>query len=161
MAHNYYVYRLYASDGALLYVGMSKSPNARLKRHKRDKDWAADISSMNYKGYDSRDSARAAEIDAIRTEGPRYNVQDRDRRGDARIRRAAIFTEVEESADLREEAALILDRFIGQGPTMWQTSEDRSIRGALMSVAQSLRDGGTIQQGLDDWYGPIRSGGAA
>jgi predicted GIY-YIG superfamily endonuclease len=153
MATPHYVYRMYDEDGRLLYVGISKTLATRLTQHHRDKPWAHEIASVTGKRYTSRDAARAAEIQAIGTEGPAYNVQDRDKKADAHRERQALWDSM--TQEERHEAAQMLERWTSGDTFDWAKSDaqDRSIRGAMMSVAASLRRGDSVQSGLEAWYG--------
>jgi predicted GIY-YIG superfamily endonuclease len=72
-----YVYKLWSADKVLLYVGISKSLMTRIDQHAKGKEWAEEIETVTAKAYPSRDSARAAEIQAIKAENPQYNILDR------------------------------------------------------------------------------------
>jgi predicted GIY-YIG superfamily endonuclease len=72
-----YVYRLWNAQKELLYVGISKSLMTRIDQHDKGKEWGAEIDEVTAKSYSSRDSARTAEIQAIKKENPKYNIQDR------------------------------------------------------------------------------------
>lgn len=153
MATPHYVYRMYDEDGRLLYVGISRTMARRLTEHHREQPWAHEIASVAGKRYTSREAARAAEIEAIRTEGPAYNIQDRDKKADAQREREALWDAMSEED--RQEAALILERWTSGDAFDWEHSDakDRSMRGAMMSVAAALRRGDTVQSGLHAWYG--------
>jgi predicted GIY-YIG superfamily endonuclease len=68
------LYRLYDADGALLYVGVSVNPVARLIHHKRAKDWYHDIAKIVIEKHATREAAYAAERKAIREENPKHNM---------------------------------------------------------------------------------------
>ena len=67
------LYRCYAADGTLLYVGISFRPT-RFSQHRRDKDWWSDVSAIDIEHYPDRDSAKAAEDRAILVEQPVHNI---------------------------------------------------------------------------------------
>jgi hypothetical protein len=69
------VYRMFDTDGCLLYVGISLSVAHRMSRHRREKQWWSDIAKIELTHYLDHDSARAAERDAIQDEAPLYNIQ--------------------------------------------------------------------------------------
>jgi predicted GIY-YIG superfamily endonuclease len=74
----HYVYRLYDATGDLLYVGWSKNPHMRLRQHKQDNPhWAFDVTRGRISVFPDRDSALAAEKEAIRTEHPFWNITSR------------------------------------------------------------------------------------
>jgi excisionase family DNA binding protein len=65
---------MFDESGTLLYVGVAGNPMERFSEHRRDKQWWAEIASITIESHPTRESALAAEIRAIRTESPRYNV---------------------------------------------------------------------------------------
>jgi hypothetical protein len=67
------LYRLYDSEGTLLYVGISAHPSERLKQHAGDKAWWHHVARHEITWIDSRDEAVKAEAEAMRSELPLYN----------------------------------------------------------------------------------------
>lgn len=70
-----FVYKAYDATGALLYVGMSVSPWARLKAHAGASEWWGDTAHVVITGYADRISAHDAEIRSIHIDGPAHNRQ--------------------------------------------------------------------------------------
>lgn len=70
------LYRLYDATGALLYVGISGRWARRMVEHAQEKPWFADVSDVQIERFPTGREARAAELRAIRSEGPRHNVAD-------------------------------------------------------------------------------------
>jgi hypothetical protein len=68
------LYRHYDSTGILLYVGISLSAINRLLQHQRSAKWVLDAVRMETKWFDVREEAEAAEIVAIKTEKPIFNI---------------------------------------------------------------------------------------
>jgi hypothetical protein len=68
------LYRHWAADGALLYVGISNKPLYRLDTHMEKSSWARHIASVTIEWLPDREAALAAEMVAIRSEGPRHNL---------------------------------------------------------------------------------------
>lgn len=68
------LYRAYGLDGRLLYVGITDDLETRIKQHLLDAPWVDLLGAFTIHHYASRADARAAEIAAIRTEWPLYNV---------------------------------------------------------------------------------------
>lgn len=66
------VYRLYAADGALLYIGSAYDPETRYKAHTQTAWWPL-VTSRTEEWFDNRSLAYAAETDAIWIEQPRHN----------------------------------------------------------------------------------------
>ena len=67
------VYRLYAADGSLLYVGISNQPEIRWQQHALEKRWWPEVAAKDTFWYDDRDTAAAEEMRAIVSEDPRHN----------------------------------------------------------------------------------------
>ncbi|MGY3199788.1 hypothetical protein [Streptomyces sp. TE5632] len=67
------VYRLWAADGTLLYVGSAYDPEERCKRH-RDKPWWPLVARRTDDWRPSRAHAYHAEMAAIEDEAPAHNV---------------------------------------------------------------------------------------
>jgi integrase/recombinase XerD len=67
------LYRLYATDETLLYVGISEQALARWDQHRQDKPWWLAVARVEIAHFPNRATARAAEAEAIKTEGPKYN----------------------------------------------------------------------------------------
>lgn len=68
------LYRHFAKDGALLYVGISMSWPKRTKSHARDSRWFDQIASVKVEHFPTREAALEAERTAIKAEKPKYNV---------------------------------------------------------------------------------------
>lgn len=68
------LYRMFDKDQLLLYIGISKSVQARLAAHGKDKDWFTDVCAVFLEHFPRRSAAAAAEQAAIRKERPRYNI---------------------------------------------------------------------------------------
>lgn len=68
------LYRFYSDGGVLLYIGITDNLATRWNNHRRNKSWWDDVRSMTVEVYPSREALEAAEIEAIRTERPLYNI---------------------------------------------------------------------------------------
>lgn len=68
------LYRFFDAQDRLLYVGISTWGIRRWREHSRSKDWWPDVVRTTIEHYPSREAAAAAEVEAIRTEHPLYNV---------------------------------------------------------------------------------------
>lgn len=68
------LYRFFDASAALLYVGITCNPGARIKAHSTQKDWWREVASSTMEHFDSREALANAERHAIRTEGPKYNI---------------------------------------------------------------------------------------
>lgn len=76
------LYRFFDADGALLYVGISEHPLVRLDMHTHTQPWWSLVTSATFEQHQTREDARAAELAAIRSEHPAFNVADN---GDPRL----------------------------------------------------------------------------
>jgi hypothetical protein len=77
------LYRLYACDGSLLYIGITNDPLRRWRQHASDKEWWYEVDVITLTPFGTLDTARLVERQAIRGERPCYNVMHsrRSRRG--------------------------------------------------------------------------------
>jgi hypothetical protein len=68
------LYRFFASDGSLLYIGITADPGARWKQHAGDKPWWSTVANITVEAFPSREAVLEAERAAILAERPRHNV---------------------------------------------------------------------------------------
>ena len=68
------LYRFYDAEGALLYVGITKFFEPRLKQHYKNADWFFETASVTLEHYKTRQEVERAETRAIESESPRYNI---------------------------------------------------------------------------------------
>jgi hypothetical protein len=84
------LYRLYAADGTLLYIGVTGKLSVRFYSHSREKRWWPQVAGMRLAWYASKAEAEEAERAAIFSEDPVHNVRSTPRFGEviiaARIR---------------------------------------------------------------------------
>lgn len=84
------LYRFFGADDALLYIGISIHPFARMGQHQGDKSWWGEVVKVTIERHPTRADVVAAERVAIRAEGPRYNIvhagRARDRRPPVKTR---------------------------------------------------------------------------
>ncbi len=73
------VYRHYTAEGILLYVGYTSRLEERQRSHRQSATWWCESARMEVERFDTRDAALLAELDAIRTEHPLWNVQGQTR----------------------------------------------------------------------------------
>lgn len=81
------LYRMYAADGRLLYIGITANPGARLDAHAHEKGWWVDVVTIQMQHFANRADVEAAEILAIRAENPVYNVRARTETKDSSRRK--------------------------------------------------------------------------
>lgn len=75
MTHPVALYRVFDADGCLLYVGQSQAPIARAFEHCKLKAWGLAIARIDVVWLPTRAEAEAAEVEAIQTERPIWNVK--------------------------------------------------------------------------------------
>ena len=68
------LYRFYDAEGALLYVGITKFFEPRLKQHYKNAEWFFETASVKLEHYKTRQEVERAETQAIESENPRYNI---------------------------------------------------------------------------------------
>jgi predicted GIY-YIG superfamily endonuclease len=69
------VYRFFAEDAELLYVGITNDVGHRWKKHETEKPWWGEVQRQTVDWFPSRAQAIIAEAAAIRAEHPKYNIQ--------------------------------------------------------------------------------------
>ena len=69
----HYVYRAFDAVGHLLYIGCTVNPSGRMTQHRRSSEWWEFVSRLEVQTFSSRSEARAAEEQAINTEGAYFN----------------------------------------------------------------------------------------
>lgn len=84
------VYRAYAEDGALLYVGCTVDLLPRMRSHQRHAEWWHLVHHFVITGYPSKHEALRVERRAINTEGPAYNRHRRRHAVRSRPQEAAL-----------------------------------------------------------------------
>lgn len=68
------LYRHWASDGSLLYVGISRNESARRQAHRAESVWFPLVDRITLEEYATRRAAEAAERHAIINEQPQFNI---------------------------------------------------------------------------------------
>jgi hypothetical protein len=70
------LYRTWAADGTLLYIGKSNAPLRRVEEHRRSKDWMPyQAIRIDLEWYPGLAAVLDAEARAIRSEHPLHNIQ--------------------------------------------------------------------------------------
>lgn len=77
LTRGWYLYRILADDGALLYVGKSNDALRRFVEHLKAQQWAGEICDhiRDRRVFATEAEVLAAERAAIESERPRFNVQ--------------------------------------------------------------------------------------
>lgn len=102
------LYRLYDSEDVLLYVGISRYPNERLKEHAGDKLWWHHVARHEIAWLDNRGEALKAEAEAMTEERPLYNGYHHLGRGWPQ--KARKYDDTAERAAVREGVRSALER---------------------------------------------------
>ena len=68
------LYRFFDAQDRLLYVGIAGRPAGRAHQHSKKKEWWTEVTHSTYEHFTTREAAAAAEVAAIVTEQPVYNV---------------------------------------------------------------------------------------
>lgn len=68
------LYRHFDKAGTLLYVGIARDHQSRLKAHSRYAEWRYSIATVTVEYFDTREDAAKAEVKAIKTESPLHNI---------------------------------------------------------------------------------------
>lgn len=68
------LYRFFDVQDRLLYVGIAGRPAERAHQHSKEKEWWLEVTRSTYEHFTTREAAAAAEVAAIVTEHPLYNV---------------------------------------------------------------------------------------
>ena len=68
------LYRFYDAEGSLLYVGITKFFEPRLKQHYKNAEWFFETAHVRLEHYQTRQEVELAETRAIQTERPSYNL---------------------------------------------------------------------------------------
>lgn len=71
------VYRCYAADGQLLYIGATNSLRQRLSHHRARTPWWGQVAFINTASFPDRATARNVERAAIEAENPLHNKTHR------------------------------------------------------------------------------------
>lgn len=102
------VYRAFDAVGVLLYVGRTNNLPARLRAHRRERPWWAEVARWSVDVLPNDAEAATAERLAIQGEAPRYNVQHGGRmvvvnfRVPAEIKEAAVARAEREGINLTD-----------------------------------------------------------
>jgi len=68
------LYRFFNAKGVLLYVGITKNPEGRVRNHRGDKPWWDEVANITIEKFNTRPELATAELKAIQSENPKYNL---------------------------------------------------------------------------------------
>ena len=68
------LYRQFADDKSLLYVGISLNAQNRLSQHYKSSAWFTEVTDVKIEWFGTREEALKAEVDAIHAEKPKCNI---------------------------------------------------------------------------------------
>lgn len=68
------LYRLFCTNGELLYVGRTLDVRSRIKDHRVQKSWWSEVAQISLEHFASLEEVAAAERAAIADENPKWNV---------------------------------------------------------------------------------------
>jgi excisionase family DNA binding protein len=105
-----WVYRHFAADGSLLYVGITAHPQTRTATHRAHAPWWQQVTSISWRRMPTRADAYSAEQEAIRTEHPTFNGENRVRS----FSHPAVLT-VKAAAELLDVSTTTIHRRIEDG----------------------------------------------
>lgn len=124
------VYRLFAADGTLLYIGSAYDPDHRCKSH-RKASWWPKVARRTEEWHPSRGHAYNAEMAAIATEGPACNAMGTP---EYRVEESEATRRRDEMARVRGKAMAEMHRIRG---AVWA---DRRARGFSWEEARSASE---------------------
>jgi predicted GIY-YIG superfamily endonuclease len=75
MSRVFVLYRFFAADERLLYVGMTINPARRFEKHRGDKSWWSEVARIEVAHYPTLEALRVAERQAIKSEKPVHNIR--------------------------------------------------------------------------------------
>ena len=126
------LYRLYAQDGTLLYIGITHSLRNRFASHAQDKPWWSQVAKKTVTWHGSREEVLAAEASAIQAEDPVHNIirpeTDQQRCGEGRADRHK-----------RQPRAVRIPEDLEEWYACYAAENDRSIHAALIEGLEAFR----------------------
>lgn len=133
------VYRLFDSEGRLLYVGIARDPEERFKGHASTSPWWPRVACREIGWQPTRCKAEERETEAIRTEGPLYN-----RAGSASPMNVTIdFSDIEEISigALRNRLADVVNAAAVRGQVVYVTSRGRRVAAVVpVPLAEAVEE---------------------
>lgn len=153
------LYRYFACDETLLYIGIAYDPDARAKQHAATKSWWANVdhSRTLVVWFDDRESAASAELAAIRNERPLHNIVTSDENGCAKfLPQSSGWTWAGArhpwTPDTATEAQLRLREAVAVAARKAQEADD-----ALLAAVQAAHEAGVPMDDLAEQAGHSRA----
>lgn len=120
------LYRFFASDGTLLYIGITQDLPARLRVHNKTKVDFRLVAYIRLEHFDSREEVLAAETAAIKAERPAWNkvhnndtaarTGDRSRRVRPRINHEPTHVQAHQAAQLLDvKSRTTVSNYVNRG----------------------------------------------
>lgn len=132
------VYRLYNTNGELLYVGISSRPEARWMQHLATKDWWRDVSRFSIEWHESRKLAADAELTAIADERPLHNIAGALWKGDLGTRGVKLRRTVGKTPNV--PIRIDADLWEAFGDVVGKGKRSAAIRAFIRSVVEAAED---------------------
>lgn len=107
------LYRMFDSNGRLLYVGITAHPPARFRSHQEQKYWWERVTQITVQNFDSRAELEEAERVAIVTETPFYNVTHNGKR----------YANAPAAKDANGKTGREMNFFLAEVSEMWRLHE--------------------------------------
>ena len=140
------LYRFFAADGTLLYVGITGCKKRRFGQHAQQAEWWLDAASVTLEHFADRNEAMAAEEAAIKAERPRFNDRHNPvRRADA----PHGYMTCQAAADALRCSVAHVSRLISSG-VLRERRDGRRVFVETESVCERLRLG-SWQRGSRAW----------
>lgn len=144
------LYRFFDVYGQLLYVGITERGAMRWSEHRKSKPWWTQVALIQVQHFTTRGSAASAELQAIRDEGPMYNIAGAYPDAPQPARLTASVGEPSQLLEPGEVVAILVE---GRSfpPVGWVVAvNDRLIRLELYSWATMAFTAGTTAVRWDD-----------
>lgn len=130
------LYRHFDADGALLYVGISFRPLIRTKQHSAVSGWTDQIANITIEYFPNRREAMVAEVMAVQTEGPRYNIHLRKPKKEPRLAKV--------TEDRAEEARTTLTRRVQHYAMLYKPTDAAAALGLSTAILNREIEAGNL-----------------
>lgn len=131
------IYRLFDSEGRLLYVGISDRPEVRWAEHALDKNWWHLVARKSTDWLPTRSAALAAEAEATKNERPVFNAI---RMADGSIVKAVYDDSVAREKIARTLLREIREQVLSAGTQVTASGVARRFGVSASTAASAIRD---------------------